>query len=66
MDKIRKAYGYIPTIEYFPWENVDLKFFAGYVGRIYRYSDYAKTKVNAQDYETGRVVIGLISALKFF
>ena len=62
---VRTAYGYIPTIEYFPWDDVDLKFFAAYVGRIYRYSDYAKTKVNAQDYETGRVMIGLISALKF-
>jgi len=64
-NNIRTAYGYIPTIEYYPWDDVDLKFFAGYVGRIYRYSDYAKTKVNAQDYETGRVMVGLISALKF-
>ena len=64
-NKVRTAYGYIPTIEYFPWDDVDLKFFVGYVGRTYRYSDYAKTKVNAQDYETGRVMIGLISALKF-
>jgi len=64
-NNVRTAYGYIPTIEYFPWDDVDLKFYAGYVGRIYRYSDYAKAKVNAQDYETGRVMIGLISALKF-
>ena len=64
-DNIRTAYGYIPSIEYYPWDDVDLKFFAGYVGRIYGYSDYSKTKVNAQDYQTGRVMIGLISALKF-
>jgi len=63
--KIRTAYGYIPTIEFFPWDDVDLKFFAGYVGRVYRYSDYAKTKTGATDYQTGRVMIGLISALKF-
>ena len=64
-DKIRTAYGYIPTIEYYPWDDFPIKFFAGYVGRIYKYSDYAKMKVNAKDYNTGRVMIGLISPLKF-
>lgn len=64
-DKIRTSFGYIPTIEYYPWKDINLKFFAGYVGRIYNYSDYAKTRVGAQDYNTGRVMVGLISALKF-
>ncbi|MEZ5083131.1 MAG: porin [Bacteroidales bacterium] len=64
-DKIRTAYGYIPTIEYYPWKDLNLKFFAGYVGRVYKYSDYAKMKVNAKDYNTGRFMIGLISPLKF-
>jgi hypothetical protein len=64
-NNIRKAYGYIPTIEYFPWDDIDLKFFAGYVGRIYKYSDYAKDKTGVADYQTGRVMFGLISALKF-
>jgi hypothetical protein len=64
-NNIRKAYGYIPTIEYFPWDDIDLKFFAGYVGRIYRYSDYAKEKTGVADYQTGRVMFGFISALKF-
>ncbi|MCK5776151.1 MAG: hypothetical protein KAH25_08245 [Bacteroidales bacterium] len=64
-DNIRTGFGYVPTIEYFPWDDMDLKFFVGYVGRVYNYSDYAKTKVNAKDYQTGRIMIGLISALKF-
>ena len=64
-DKIRTAFGYVPTIEFYPWDDVDLKFFAGYVGRIYDYSDYATSKTGTQDYQTGRVMIGLISALKF-
>jgi hypothetical protein len=64
-DRIRTAYGYIPTIEYYPWDDINLKFFLGYVGRIYQYSDYTKMKINAQDYNTGRVMIGLISPLKF-
>lgn len=64
-DLVRTGYGYIPTIEYFPWDDINLKFFAGYVGRVFNYSDYATTKTGAQDYQTGRIMIGLISALKF-
>ena len=64
-DNIRTGYGYVPTIEYFPWDDIDLKFFAGYVGRVYNYSDYATSKTGTQDYQTGRVMVGLISALKF-
>jgi hypothetical protein len=64
-DKIRTAYGIIPTIEYHPWDNFPFKFFAGYVGRIYKYSDYAKMKINVKDYNTGRLMVGLITPLKF-
>jgi len=65
-NKIRSSYGYVPTIEYFPWEELNLKFFAGYIGRIYNYSDYATTKTGTQDYSTGAATIGVITALKFF
>jgi hypothetical protein len=64
-DKIRTAYGYIPTIEYHPWDDVPLKFFLGYVGRSFKYSDYTKMKIDSKDYSTGRVMIGIISPLKF-
>ncbi len=64
-NRIRVAYSYIPTIEFYPWDEVPLKFFAGYVGRIFRYSDYTKMKIDVKDYTTGRVMIGLISPLKF-
>ena len=64
-DRIRTAYGYIPTIEFYPWDNFNLKFFAGYVGRIYKYSDYTIEKIDVEDYNTGRVMIGLISPMKF-
>ncbi len=63
---IRTGFGYIPTIEYYPWEDLHLKFFLGWVGRVYRYSDYAKNTVNAQDYNTGRFMVGFISPIKFF
>jgi len=65
-DDWRTAYGFIPTIEYFPWNDLNLKFFAGYVGRVYNYSDYAKSRAGVNDYNTGRIVFGIISPLHIF
>ena len=63
-DDFRTALGYIPTIEYSPWDDLNFKFFAGYVGRSYSYSDYAKTNLNGiKDYNTGRIIFGIISPL---
>ena len=64
-DKFRTSYGYVPTLEFFPWKDFNLKFYLGYVGRSYKYSDYAKTRPGLQlkDYTTGRVIIGIISPL---
>ncbi len=66
-DRFRTVYSFIPTIEYFPWEDFDFKFFLGYVGRYYKYSDYAKSRpeFTFKDYNTGNIMIGLISPLKF-
>ncbi len=65
-DDWRTGYGVIPTIEYFPWENLNIKFFAGYVGRFYNYSDYATSRVGVEDYNTSRFMVGLISPLHIF
>jgi hypothetical protein len=65
-DHIRNAWGFIPTVEYYPFKDVNLRFFANYVGRSYVYSDYAKTRMGAVDYNTGRFQIGFISPLAFF
>lgn len=62
---IRTAYGFIPTVEYYPWDNINLRFFVGWVGRVYKYSDYTKSKIGVKDYNTGRFMVGLISPLKF-
>ncbi|MFZ2905605.1 MAG: porin [Cyclobacteriaceae bacterium] len=61
--KIRDAWGYIPAVEYFPWSDLNLKFFANWVGRDYKYTDYAKTRMSAADYSTGRFTIGFITPL---
>jgi hypothetical protein len=62
-ETIRDAWGYIPAVEYYPWSDVNIKFFANWVGRSYKYSDYAKTRFGSVDYTTGRFTIGFISPL---
>lgn len=62
-DKIRTAWGFIPTIEYYPFKNLNLRFYANWVGRVYNYSDYAKDWLDAKDYSTGRFTVGFISPL---
>jgi hypothetical protein len=65
-DHIRDAWGIIPTVEYYPFENLNIRFFANYVGRMYTYSDYAKNRLGATDYDTGRFSVGFVSPLAIF
>ncbi|MBN7812619.1 hypothetical protein J0A68_16815 [Algoriphagus sp. H41] len=62
-EHIRNAWGFIPAVEYFPWDDLNLKFFANWVGRSYDYSDYAQARFGAQNYSTGRFTVGFISPL---
>lgn len=63
---IRTAYGIIPTFEYYPFKDLNLRFYANYVGRFYQYSDYAEERIGAQDYNTGRFAIGFVTPLGIF
>jgi Phosphate-selective porin O and P len=65
-EHIRNAYGFIPAVEYFPWSDLNMKFFANWVGRRYDYSEYAETRFGAKDYTTGRFTVGFISPLGIF
>jgi hypothetical protein len=65
-DNIRVAWGYIPTFEYYPFKDLNIRFYANWVGRIYQYSDYAKTFPGIADYSTGRFTIGFVSPLGIF
>jgi hypothetical protein len=65
-DDIRTAWGFIPTIEYYPFKDLNLRFYVNFVGRIYDYSDYATERFGAKDYSTGRIAIGLVSPLGIF
>jgi Phosphate-selective porin O and P len=65
-DNIRTAWGYIPVIEYYPWKNLNLRFYANWVGRVYDYSDYATSRFGAKDYNTGRFSLGFVTPLGIF
>jgi hypothetical protein len=65
-DHIRNAWGYIPTIEYYPFDNLNLRFYVNWVGRVYDYSDYSNSRFGTKDYSTGRFAIGFVSPLGIF
>ena len=46
-EHIRNAWGYIPAVEYFPWSDLNMKFFANWIGRRYDYSKYAEERFGA-------------------
>jgi len=62
-ENIRNAWGFIPAVEFYPYKDLNLKFFANWVGRRYDYTDYATTRFGASDYTTGRFTVGFISPL---
>jgi Phosphate-selective porin O and P len=65
-DEIRKAWGFIPTIEYYPFNDLNFRFYANWIGRKYEYSDYAKKRFGSKDYDTGRFSIGFVTPLGIF
>lgn len=65
-EHIRNAWGFIPAVEYYPWSDLNMKFFANWVGRRYDYSDYAQERFGANNYTTGRFTVGFISPLAIF
>ena len=65
-DNIVNNFSIIPTFEYYPYDDVNLRFFVNWVGRMYTYSDYAKERFGAVDYNTGRFNIGFVTPLGIF
>lgn len=63
---LRTAYGVIPSVQFAPFKDLNLKFFVSYVGRWYQHSDYAKQVLGQKDYNTGRLSIGFIAPLWIF
>lgn len=62
-EKLVTTYGLIPTIQYAPFKDLNLKFYASYVARKYDYTNYSKTQFSSVDRDTGRLSIGIIAPL---
>jgi len=65
-EHFRTAYGFIPTIEYYPFKDLNLRFYANFVGRSYKYSDFAKDRLDVKDVTNGRFAIGFVTPLGIF
>jgi hypothetical protein len=63
---LRSAWSVVPSIEFNPFTDLNMRFFLSYVGRFFRYSDYSKTAFNSQDLNTARIQVGFISPLRVF
>jgi len=57
------SYGIIPTIEYSPFTDINLKFYAGYIAKKNNYSSYAKDNFGAVNGTTGQLSFGIIAPL---
>jgi hypothetical protein len=57
------CYGIIPTIEYSPFADFNMKFYVGYVAKKNNYSSYAENNFNAVDGTTGQFSFGIIAPL---
>lgn len=63
---LRASYGVVPTLLYRPFRELDLQFFAAYIGRSYRYSDYSKNVLGIENYFTNEVRFGIIAPIDIF
>lgn len=61
--KLRTAWGYIPGVEVYPFKQVNLKVYANMVGRVYRYSNYAQTKLGMVNNDNFRFSVGIVAPL---
>ena len=57
------SYGIIPTVEYSPFADFNMKFYIGYVAKKCNYSVYAENNFNAVDGTTGQLSFGIIAPL---
>lgn len=62
-DRLLTSYGIIPTVEYSPFPDLNLKLFVGYVAKKNNYSHYAENTFNAIDGVSGQLSFGIIAPL---
>jgi hypothetical protein len=57
------SYGIIPTVEYSPFSDINIKFYAGYIAKKNNYSSYSENNFGAVDGKTGQLSFGIIAPL---
>jgi hypothetical protein len=62
-NRLLTSYGIIPTVEYSPFSDFNMKFFVGYIFKKNNYSTYAQNNFNAIDGNTGQLSFGIIAPL---
>ncbi|MDR6846473.1 porin [Flavobacterium granuli] len=61
--KLSTSYGLIPTIQYMPFKDFNIKFYVAYTARSYEYTTYAENAFGVKDYTTGLLGFGFIAPL---
>ncbi|MCC8359430.1 porin [Salinimicrobium sediminilitoris] len=62
-ERLVTTFGLIPTVQYFPFDDLNLKLYVGYVARKYDYSGFSENKFSSIDKDTGRLSVGIIAPL---
>jgi hypothetical protein len=65
-DKLRDSYSFTAALEHHIYKPQNLKLFVAYVGRYFNHTDYAKSQFGLTDFNTGQLMIGVVSPLVFF
>ena len=63
---LKTSYGVIPTLYYRPFKDIDVRFYASYIGRYYTFSDFVKSDLNIMNYNTNEFQVGLMAPLWVF
>lgn len=61
--KMSCSFGVIPTIQYMPFKDHNVRFYLAYTARKFDYTKYAETTFGVKDYTTGLLGIGFVAPL---
>lgn len=64
--RLRTSYGIVPTIYYYPFKDSSLRFYLAFIGRSFRYTNYAREVLRAKNYESAEFRFGIIAPLLIF
>lgn len=65
-DHLKTSYGVIPTLYYRPFKDIDVRFYASYIGRYYTFSNFVKEDLDITNYNTNEFQVGLMAPLWVF